>query len=403
MRMPLEGVRILDLTVLINGPLGTALLGDMGADVIRIEDLPGGDPARAHRLDGLPQPYPINYLVELQSRNKKSVGLNMRREGASEVIHRLVRNADVFVSNLRETTLKRWRLGYDELVEFNPSLIYALATGYGGQGPDADLPTQDYATMARSGLLSVIGEPGEPPPSMGMVAIGDHTGATMLAYGIMLALFHRERTGEGQKLYSSLFGGQIALQAMALQAYLITGEHPQKLSRRSMPNPLRNLYQAGDEKWICLGMGWSDRFWPAFCKAIGREEMVADDRFDGAALRAENSAALVSILDQVFATRPLAEWLSVMREHRLPTAPVNSYVELAQDPQAWENAYLTTVEHPIHGVLKEVGFPVQLTKTPGRVRTPAPEVGQHTEEVLVDIGGYTWDEIARLKEKEIII
>lgn len=401
--MPLEGVRVLDLTVLINGPLGTALLGDMGAEVIKIEDLPSGDPARAHRLDGLPLPHPINYLIELQSRNKKSLGLDMRQEGASEVLHRLVRQVDVFVSNLRENSLKRWRIDYDTLREFNPRLIYAIATGYGGVGPDADQPSQDYAAMARSGLLSVIGEPDQPPPPLGMVAIGDHMGAAMLAYGIMLALFHRERSGEGQKLYTSLFGGQIALQAMALQSYLITGEHPKKLSRKAMPNPLRNLYRTGDGGWLCLGMGWSDRFWPTFCGAIHREELVADPRFDSAAGRAQNAADLVAILDQVFATRSREEWLNIMRERKLPSAPVNTYADLAQDPQPWENSYLTTVDHPTWGTLKEVGFPVHLTKTPGRVRTPAPELGQHTEEVLVELGGYTWEEISRLKEKKIIM
>jgi CoA:oxalate CoA-transferase len=310
---------------------------------------------------------------------------------------------DAFVSNLREATLKRWHLDYDTLAGLNPGLVYALATGYGGQGPDADLPTQDYAVMARAGLLSVIGEPEEPPPPMGMVAIADHVGAGNLAYGIMLALFHKERTGEGQKLYTSLFGGQIALQAMALQSYLITGEHPQKLSRKSMPNPLRNLYQTADGRWICLGMGWSDRFWDGFCRAIGREELIADSRFDWAGKRAENAAALVSTLDKVFATRPLDEWLSIMQEHRLPSSPVNSYAELAQDPQAWESGYLTTVEHPVYGELKEVGLPVQLTRTPGRVRTPSPELGQHTEEVLAELGGYGWDEITRLKERGVII
>ncbi len=403
MRMALEGVKILELTVLINGPLGTALLGDMGAEVIRIEDLPGGDPARAHRLDGLPSPHPINYLMELQSRNKKSVGLDLRREGASEVVHRLVSGVDAFVSNLREATLKRWLLDYNTLAGINPGLVYALATGYGDQGPDADLPAQDYGVMARAGLLSVIGEPEAPPPPMGMVAVADHVGASMLAYGLMLALFHKERTGEGQKLYTSLLGGQIALQAMALQSYLITGEHPQNLSRKSMPNPLRNLYQTADGRWICLGMGWSDRFWAGFCRAIRREELIADSRFDWAGKRAENASALVSILDQVFATLSLNEWLSIMREHRLPSSSVNSYAELAQDPQVWENGYLTTVEHPVHGELKEVGLPVQLTRTPGRVRTPSPELGQHTEEVLVEMGGFGWDEITRLKERGVII
>ncbi|MDP7469439.1 MAG: CoA transferase, partial [Dehalococcoidia bacterium] len=140
-----------------------------------------------------------------------------------------------------------------------------------------------------------------------------------------------------------------------------------------------------------------------FCRAIRREELIADSRFDWAGKRAENASALVSILDQVFATLSLNEWLSIMREHRLPSSSVNSYAELAQDPQVWENGYLTTVEHPVHGELKEVGLPVQLTRTPGRVRTPSPELGQHTEEVLVEMGGFGWDEITRLKERGVII
>lgn len=405
MAMPLEGVRVIDLTVWLQGPYGTAILADMGAEVIKVEEFPRGDPARGIQFDAT-NVFPscnINYLVELQSRGKKSIAIDLRKPEARGVMHRLAKESDVFVSNLRRQALEKWGLDYATLSQVNPRLVYARASGYGPKGPDADQPAMDVAAQARGGMLSVIGEPENPPPAMGIPAYADCVGAMQLALGISLALLARQHTGLGQEVNTSLLGGQMMVGAVELQGALFSGKNPLRTSRKNPSNPLRSSYQTGDGRWISFNLTQADRYWPAFCRALELEDILHDPRFNTMEARKENAPELVSLLDQVFATRNCEEWMKRLREAQLLCSPVNTYAEVAQDPQVLANEYVITVDHPVYGPVKEVGIPIQLSRTPGQVRAPAPQFGQHTEEVLLDVAGLNWEEIGELKERGVIL
>ncbi|MEK7848721.1 MAG: CoA transferase [Chloroflexota bacterium] len=405
MGTPLDGIRILDLTIWLQGPYATAMLADMGAEVIKIEDFPKGDPARGLQFGatGVLPASPINYLVELQSRGKRSLAINMRQEGAREVMHRLAARSDVFVSNLRKAALDKYGLDYPTLSGINPRLIYATASGYGQKGPDASLPAMDFAVQARGGMLSIIGEPETPPPPSGVVAYADTVGAMQLAFAITMALLARERTGLGQEVHTSLLGGQLAVGALELHGYLFTGQNPARVSRRQAPNPLRISYQAGDGRWLCFNLTQSDRYWVPFCRVLGIEHIIDDPRFNTAEKRQENCTALVSLLDEVFATRPSREWQKGFNEAQVICGVMQTFAEVAEDPQVLANEYITTVDHPIYGPMRELGIPIQLSRTPGKVGSAAPQFGQHTEEVLLEVAGYTWEELSRLKERGVIV
>ena len=406
MGAPLEGIRVIDLTVWLQGPYSTAMLADMGAEVIKVEDFPHGDPARGVQLasaTGVFPPSPINYLVELQSRGKKSVAVNLRQEWAREVMHKLVSNADVFVSNLRKGALEKFGLDYTTLSAINPGIIYATASGYGQKGPDAALPVMDFAAQARGGMLSVIGEQDSPPPPVGVPGYADTVGAMQLAFAITMALLARERTGIGQEVHTSLLGGQLAVGALELQGYLFSGQNPNRISRSHASNPLRISYEAGDGRWLCFNLTQSDRYWAGFCRVLGLDEIIDDPRFNSASARQENCTELVTLLDQAFTVRPANEWLGRFNEAQIICGVVQTFAEVVADPQVVENDYIVTVDHPQHGPLREIGIPIQFSKTPGKVRSAAPEFGQHTEEVLLEVAGYSWEDIARFKEQGTIV
>jgi formyl-CoA transferase len=407
MSMPLEGIRVLDMTIFQHGPAATTYLADMGAEVIKVEDTVHGDPGRGVTsllgalMDGTAASG-LNYYFEAHNRNKKGIAVNLKTEGGREAIYRLVKNSDVFVTNYQQATLERLGIDYPTLDRINPRLIYARASGYGPFGPDKDLPGFDTTAQARSGLMSLVSEPGRPPGDAGLGTI-DQVGAMVLAYGLMVALWAREKTGLGQEVNTSLLGSAISAQAMWMQSYLLSGQLPTKVSRDKARSPFWNSYQGRDGRWLVLAMARSEEYWPALCRVIGRQNLLDDPRFQSHELRLENGTELVSILDQAFATRPAAEWVRQLQEHGLICDLVRTYDEIARDPQVWANNYLAKLDHGIAGNIEVVGIPVHLSRTPGAVRQGAPLLGQHTEEVLIEVGGYTWEELARLKDEGAII
>jgi len=402
MGMALEGVRVVDMTIGQLGPVASMMLADMGADVIKLEEPISGDPGRyVHGIMGVS--VPLSFYFENNNRNKRGIAVNLKTERGREIVYRLAETSDVFVTNYRRNAVGKLRVDYQTLSQYNPGIIYAIGSGFGRRGPDRDKPALDLAAQARGGIMSIIGEPSQPPAPVG-VGLADQVAAGLLAYGITLALFARERTGRGQEVDISLLAGQAWLGALALQDYLFYGkDHGPlgKVSRASTRNPLWNVYRTKDDEWLCLAMLVSEPYWTDFCVVMGIEGLEKDPRFESHTAREENAAELISILDQRFASETRDEWVRRLGQRELLWEPVRDYAEVAADPQMTENEYIVDFDHPVHGMVKEVGIPVKLSNTPGKIRKPAPELGQHTEEVLLEIG-YTWEEIARLREEKAI-
>jgi len=403
MGMPLEGIRVVDWTIWQQGPVCSEMLGDLGAEVIKVEEPARGDPGRGIvKMSGLDLSDRPNFYFEANNRNKKGITLDLKKADGREILCKLVSVSDVFVQNFRKGVAERLGLGYESLRRHNPTLIYASGSGYGPQGPDSAEPSFDRLGLARSGIMFAAGEPDMPPLGIAE-GIADQMGAVMLAYGILAALFVRERTGVGQRVDASLLGSMSWLQALSLSARLMMGFAIPRLPRSAPVNPLWNHYCCADGKWLALGMLQPDRYWRAFCEAIGRSELADDKRFVNLAARAANAAECVAILDAVFASKPRDEWLTTLRDAGdLICTPVNSLDDLPDDPQVRANGYVTDFEHPRFGNTQVVGVPVHLSETPGRVRLPAPEFGEHTERVLIDLLGYTWEEVAALKDGKVI-
>ncbi len=400
MPLPLEGYRILELAMMAAVPYGVRDLADMGAEVIKIEDPGIGDRSRHTATASNANFFPAcsySYFFESANRGKRSVALNLREEEGRNALYRLVPHCDVMVTSLRMPSLRRMGLDYATVSRYNPSIIYLHLNTYGPHGDDADLPGVDVAAQARGGFLnmmrtSVEGE----PATAGVYGAADMTSSIQVAYAICVALLARERTGLGQEVNVSLLGAMLNAGELLLEGCLSTGKDPQPPERASILNPTRSLYRCRDGKWIYLAMTESDLFWDSFCQAIGKPGLAQDARFCEGDRRAENNRELITILDRVFLTRTRAEWDQALKEHDCPAAKVQSYAEVAEDPQVTENGYVITVDHPVHGPMRTLGVMVNLSQTPGQVGGAAPEVGQHTEEVLTGLAGYSPEEVRDL-------
>jgi len=404
MPMPLEGIRVVDWTIWQQGPVCSAMLADLGAEVIKVEERESGDPGRGIvRMSGIDVGSRPNFYFEANNRNKKSLTVDLRQPEARELVHKLVAKSDVFVQNFRKGVAARLGLDYATLRRHNPMLVYASATGYGPEGPDSGDPSFDYLGLARSGIMCAAGEPDMPPLAIAG-GIADQMGAVMLAYGVLAALIARDRHGVGQQVDASHLGSMATLQGLSLSMRLMMGNAMPRTFRARAGNPLWNHYECADGKWIALAMIQPDRYWTHFAEAIGRPELVTDARFATLLSRAQNAEACVAIIDAAFRAKPRAEWLRILRESKgdFIFTLVNALQDLPDDPQMRVNGYIVDVDHPQHGPTPMVGIPVRLSATPGSVRTPAPEHGQHTEEILLDVLGLSWDEIAGLREKGAI-
>jgi crotonobetainyl-CoA:carnitine CoA-transferase CaiB-like acyl-CoA transferase len=403
MTMPLEGIRVLDWTIWQQGPVASSMLGDLGAEVIKIEERVGGDPGRGMlRSAGLDLTGRPNFYFEANNRNKKSMTLDLKKAEAVEIVHQLAERADVFVQNFRKGVAARLGLDAATLRSRNPRLIYASATGYGPEGPDSGEPSFDYLGLARSGIMLACGEPEDPPLAIAG-GVADQMGAVMLAFGVLAALLARERTGRGQEVDASHLGSMAWLQGLGLAARTMLGRAIPRQSRRSALNPLWNHYRCADDQWLALGMLQPDRYWAQLCRVIGIPEAATDERFATHMQRMGNATECVALLDEVFARRPRAEWMQTLGAGGdFIVTIVNTLDDLPDDPQVRANGYVTTFDHPAFGPTQVVGMPVRLSDTPGQIRLPAPEFGQHTEEILIELLGYDWAAVERLRVAEVI-
>ena len=401
---PLDGIRIIDWTIWQQGPVATQMLADLGAEVIKIEERERGDPGRG--ITAVAGSGTVrggrNYYFEANNKHKKSIALDLKRPQAREIVHRLAARSDVFVQNFRKGVARRLGLGYEALAALNPRLIYASASGYGPEGPDSGEPSFDYLGQARSGIMNAVGS-GSTEPTYVYGGIADQMGAIMLAYGVLAALFARERTGVGQEVDASHLGSMMALQGLNVVARTIMGREFPRNTRANAYNPLWNHYRCADDKWISLAMLQPDRYWKDFCEVIGKPDLVEDPRFAGSKTRGKNSAAVVAIFDEVFATRPRDEWMRILKGRGdFIYTIVNSVSDLPGDPQVRANDYVVDYDHPTLGNLTLLGMPVKLSATPGEPRGHAPELGEHTELLLTGMLGYSWDDVARLREANVI-
>lgn len=405
MAMPLDGVRIIDWTIFQQGPVATMMLGDLGAEVIKLEERVGGDPGRgvmsiAGAMIGTSEGH--NFYFEANNRHKQSLTLDLKKPEAREIVYKLAEKSDVFVQNFRQGVAARLGLDYKTLSQYNPKLIYASATGYGPFGPDSAEPSFDYMGLARSGIMNVVGEPDMPPLAIAG-GIADQMGAIMLAYGILAAIVAREKHGVGQEVDISHLGSMTALQGLNVACQAILNTEFKRMPRVAAPSPLWNHYQCGDGQWICLAMAQQDRYWSDFCKALGVPEVATDERFGSIAKRAENARELIPIFDKVFATQPRDHWMKVLKEGGdFIYTVVNKISDLPTDQQMIANEYIVDYDHPTWGQTKIVGVPFRMSKTPGNPKAPAPEFGQHTETILTELLGYSWEKVAELREAEVL-
>jgi crotonobetainyl-CoA:carnitine CoA-transferase CaiB-like acyl-CoA transferase len=381
------------------------MLADLGAEVIKLEERVGGDPGRgvmsvAGVMIGTSEGH--NFYFEANNRHKKSLTLDMKKPEAREIVYKLVEKSDVFVQNFRKGVAGRLGIDYKTLSKYNPKLIYASATGYGPFGPDSAEPSFDYMGLARSGIMTAAGEPAMEPLAI-TGGIADQMGAIMLAYGVLAALIARDKHGVGQEVDTSHLGSMTALQGLNVSCQTILGKEFKRMPRAAAPSPLWNHYKCGDDKWICLAMAQQDRYWKDFCKVLGISEITTDPRFDTMQKRAENAVQLVPILDKVFASKPRDYWMKALKNGGdFIYTVVNSISDLPDDVQMIENEYIVDYDHPHWGKTKIVGVPVRLSKTPGDPKGPAPEFGEHTEMILTELLGYSWEDVGRLKEAEVI-
>ena len=398
---PLDGVKVVEITMFQQGPVAGMRLGDLGAEVIKIE-AKTGDPARGFMkiigaMTGLTG---RNYYFEHTNRNKRSLVLELKTEKGMEIFLALIDQADVFLNNMSIGAPIRMGIGPDVLLARNPRLIYAQASGWGRKGPDADALSFDYTGIARSGLMMSCGEKGSPPTQI-LPGIGDEIGGLMCAFGVTAALYAREKTGKGQVVDTSLMGSMIGALGFIMAAPAILGQEFPREIRAQAGNPVYNHYRCKDERWIAIAHLDPDRYWPKICQAMGIQNLEHDPRFNSIEARGKHSKELVAILDERFATKTRDEWSEILGKEGCIFTPIQTPMEVSNDPQAWANDYFIRVEHPDWGPIKMTGFPWDFSDTPASWRRKAPEFGEHNEEILAKLG-YTAEEIAALREEGVV-
>lgn len=399
---PLTGIRVLDGGMYYQGAAACYMLGDLGAEVIKIEPPVTGD-----RQRGVSSMYGALMMTtdgrsvafEAGNRNKKSMVLDLHNEAGQNVLHALVGKSDVFVTNFSNRVIKELNIDYETLSRYNPRLIYGATSAFGNKGPLADRVGYDPVGQAFSGAMWMFGDRDDTEPKMVVGSIFDQLAATFLVYGVLAALVHRERTGVGQRVDTSLVGGGIHMQAYDINTAFWRGRGMARFSRKRCRNPLTNYYKCADDKWIMLSEPRGGKYWQEFCAAIGIEGLEHDERFNSFKARRDNYAEFIELLDRTFATRTRDEWTSIFSKYTFGYSPIYDRTDLANEPQLLANDYVVEMEHPAWGKIKTAGFPAQFSKTPASIRSAAPEFGQHTEEVLTQVLGYSWDEIAALREK----
>ncbi|MEA3216457.1 MAG: hypothetical protein QOJ19_2613 [Acidimicrobiia bacterium] len=388
---PLHGIRVLDASIVVQGPQAGAMLHDLGADVVKIEQPGVGDLIRWITIS---QDDNRSAYFQALNRGKRSVTLDLRTAGGRRALERLVETADVLLTNFCPGTMESWGLSYEHLSAINPRLVYAAASAFGTRGPEAMREGADLSGQAYGGLISATGvDGGDPTPVAAVVA--DHCGSQNLVVGVLAALLHRASSGRGQRVDVSLLGGQIWAQASEITHYLLSGQLPGRPNRgHPLLRALYGIFPTLDG-WIAI-VGVPSELWKGFCQSIEREDLFDDPRFNTLFQTPEALAELRALCNEIFPTRTTEEWCARLRATRQRFAPVNDYAQLVADPQPWENGYLVQAEHPELGSIPVIGSPIHFSETPAEPGAAAPDLGRHTEEVLLEVG-FSWEELDQLR------
>ncbi len=395
MSMALEGVKVLDCTQVLAGPFCSLLLGDMGADVIKVERPDGGDETRKSPPfigDG----WSAAFLAV--NRNKRGLALDLRNSEGQQVLKHLVKTADVLVENFRPGTLEKLGLGYQELKSIRPELIYCSISGFGQTGPYSPRGGFDLIAQGMSGLMSVTGVPGGPPVKIG-VPITDLTAGMYSAYGILSAYIHRLRTCEGQTVDMSLLEAGIAYTVWESTVYFTTGEIPGPLgSAHRLSAPYQALPTSNGH--ITIG-GAAQALWESMCNAIGRPELLQDARFTNRGDRKAHENVLADLLEETFSTNTTEHWMEILEGVGVPAGPINDLDQVYNDPHVQARQMEIDLDDLELGVLRNIGIPVKLSRTPGSIRRRGPALGEHTREVLEE-AGFTSADVDRLAEAGVV-
>jgi crotonobetainyl-CoA:carnitine CoA-transferase CaiB-like acyl-CoA transferase len=399
----LEGIKVIELAEWGFVPSAAAVLSDWGADVVKIEHPQRGDPMRGLMAGGLiASTGDYNYMVEQMNRGKRGIGVDLAEPAGRDILLKLAERSDVFVTSFLEPARQRMGIAYEDLSAVNPRLIYARGHGQGQRGPDADKAGFDAVSYwSRSGIAHML-TPLDGPFVMQRAAFGDVMTGVTLAGGIAAALFRRSVTGKGGLIDVSLLGTAMWNLAPDVLASDLLGKDPREAVGRGAsmpPNPLVGMYRSSDKRFIMLNMLQGDRYWPGFCHAIDRADLIDDERFATFEARSENRQDLFNIIREAFGSKPAAHWREQLTKHECVWTAVQTPLEATLDPQVAANGYL--LPHPTHERGRVVASPVQYNDGTLEVERGAPELGQHTEEVLQELG-YDWDEIARLKNEGAI-
>lgn len=381
----LTGMRVLDLSQVMAGPFCTMILGDLGADVVKVENPGTGDQTR--KGWGAAGPSGDSRAFLALNRNKRSVTIDLKDEADRERFYALVAEADVVLENFRPGVAARLGVGYDDLAARNPGLIYASISGFGQDGPYAQRPGYDLIAQAMAGVMSVTGEPDGRPVKAG-IPVADLGSGLFTVIGILAAWNHKQRTGEGQYLETSLFESALALSVWETVEYWSTGEVPAPLgSSHRLLAPYQAL--ATGDGYITVA-GNNQRLWQRLCDAIGDSALAQDPRFDSNDKRMANRPELVTVLEERLAARGTAEWVDLLLEAGVPAGPIQNYKQLLhEDPHVAERGMVTTFTHPVDGEIEVIASPIRLSATPARVTAPAPLLGEHNDEILTAAGGET--------------
>ena len=392
---PLDGIKVLDLTRVLAGPYATMLLGDLGAEVIKIEQPGTGDESRNFG------PFKNGFSLYFMSvnRGKRSITLNLKTERGQAIFKQLLAHTDIVVENFRPGTMEKLGLDYDTLKPEHSSLIYAACSGFGQTGPYSQQGAYDMIIQGMGGIISITGEPEGPPVRVG-TSISDITAALFTTIGVLSALHHRNQTGKGQFVDVAMLDSLVAVLENAVVRYFATGEAPKPLgARHPAITPFEAFASADGHVIIALG---NDTLWAKFCEHVKRLDLISDERFRTNADRTENHAELFPILSDIMSQRATDDWIDALGTIGVPCGPINTMDKVVNHPQVQAREMITRVAHQITGEVEVPGVPIKLSDTPGNVDAPAPSLGEHTNEILTSILKMSPDEVAKLKQDGVI-